>query len=194
VLRPSGASGLLVSSLAAFERYQEQDAWVWEHQALTRARFCAGERAVGARFEVIREKILGKEREPGALKSEVLSMREKLHAAHPNRSGLFDLKHDRGGMIDIEFAVQFIVLAFSRTHPGLTRNLGNIALLKAASGFHLIPSLAAERAADAYRDYRRLQHGLRLNGAQYARVPPAQVQPHIDAVKQLWREVFAIRA
>src|SRR5262249_34858724 len=91
-LRPSGASGLLVSSLEAFERYQVQDAWVWEHQALTRARASAGERAIGAKFEALRDKILRWQRQPEALKREILQMRDKLAAAHPNRSGLFDLK------------------------------------------------------------------------------------------------------
>jgi len=110
-LRPSGASGLLVSSVEAFERYQEKDAWVWEHQALTRARYCAGNPQVGEDFERIRQKVLTRRRNLPDLKKSILEMREKMLAAHPNRSGLFDLKHDRGGMIDIEFAVQYLVLA-----------------------------------------------------------------------------------
>ena len=117
-LRPSGASGLMVSSVEAFERYQERDAWVWEHQALTRARYCAGDAAVGAAFEAIRERDPAQARATAApARKEILSMREKLHAAHPNRSGLFDLKHDRGGMIDIEFSVQFLVLAHAHRIP-----------------------------------------------------------------------------
>ena len=120
-LRPSGSSGLLVSSVAAFEEYQEHSAWSWEHQALTRARYCAGDRNVGDSFERIRKRILEREREPAALAREVLAMREKLHAAHPNKSGLFDLKHDRGGMIDIEFTVQFLVLAHAHRHAELTQ-------------------------------------------------------------------------
>ena len=106
-------------------------------------------------------------------------MREKLHAAHPNKSGLFDVKHDRGGMIDIEFSVQYLVLGFSQPVPlDLTGNLGNIALLKMAAGHGLIPDALAERCRDAYREFRRVQHALRLNGAQYARVPAAQVARH----------------
>ncbi len=119
-LRPSGASGLLVSTLAAFAHYQDKDAWTWEHQALTRARFCAGNRDVGLEFENIRTKILTRERDRTALAREVLAMREKLHAAHPNTSGLFDLKHDRGGMIDIEFAVQYLILSYAHRHAELT--------------------------------------------------------------------------
>src|SRR5947209_8141160 len=129
-LRPSGASGLLVSQIGAFAHYQQETAWVWEHQALTRARYCAGKAAVGAAFEQIRETILTRVREPRALAAEIMAMREKLHAAHPNKSQLFDVKHDRGGMIDIEFAVQFMVLAHAHRHRDLRANLGNIALLR----------------------------------------------------------------
>ena len=189
-LRPSGASGLLVSPMAAFERYQEESAWTWEHQALTRARFSAGERSVGEKFEVIRTQILRRPRNESSLKKEILQMREKLHAAHPNRSELFDLKHDRGGMIDIEFAVQCLVLGHSHRHADLTGNLGNIALLRMAAGHGLVDADLAERCRDAYRDFRRLQHTLRLNGAQYARVPRGQVAAQADAVAALWRSIF----
>jgi len=189
-LRPSGSSGLLVSSIAAFEEYQENAAWSWEHQALTRARYCAGDKVVGDAFEKIREKILKREREPSALAREVLAMREKLHAAHPNDSELFDLKHDRGGMIDIEFAVQFLVLAHSHRHPELTANLGNIALLKISADLGLIDRTLAENCRNAYREFRRLQHALRLNGARYARVPPGQMSRHAAAVRELWQAVF----
>ncbi|HEX5476687.1 MAG TPA: bifunctional glutamine synthetase adenylyltransferase/deadenyltransferase, partial [Burkholderiales bacterium] len=124
------------------------------------------------------------------LARDILAMREKLHAAHPNRSGLFDVKHDHGGMIDVEFAVQFLVLAHSHRFPGLTRNLGNIALLKLAAGFSLLDDRLAGDAANAYRELRRMQHALRLNGAQYARVAPETLAPHIAAVKALWKTVF----
>jgi glutamate-ammonia-ligase adenylyltransferase len=190
-LRPSGSSGLLVSSLAAFEQYQEHAAWTWEHQALTRARYCAGDKDVGLEFENIRARILKRERDPAALAREVLAMREKLHAAHPNRSGLFDLKHDRGGMIDIEFTVQYLVLAHAHRHPALTGNLGNIALLKIAADLGLIDPNLAEQCRNAYRDFRRLQHALRLNGAQYARVPREQFAAKSEAVIALWEAVFS---
>jgi len=193
-LRPSGASGLLVSAVDAFAEYQARRAWIWEHQALTRARFCAGERAVGAGFERIRVEVLTRAREPAPLAHEIVAMREKLHAAHPNKSELFDLKHDRGGMIDIEFAVQFLVLANAHRHRDLTGNLGNIALLQMAAGHGLIDAALAERCRNAYREFRRQQHGLRLSGAQYARVPRAQVQAHIDAVHALWESVLPRRA
>jgi glutamate-ammonia-ligase adenylyltransferase len=190
-LRPSGASGLLVSSLAAFEEYQERAAWAWEHQALTRARFCAGDERVGLEFERIRETILKRKSDPARLAHAVLEMREKLHAAHPNKSGLFDLKHDRGGMIDIEFTVQFLVLAHAQRHAQLTQNLGNIALLGLAASLRLIPAELAEACQNAYRKFRRLQHALRLNGARYARVPQDQVALKSDAVRRLWKVVFS---
>jgi len=190
-LRPSGESGLLVSPVSAFEKYQEEMAWVWEHQALTRARYCAGDKDVGDAFEAIRNTILKRKRNVSELQKEILGMREKMHAAHPNASGLFDVKHDRGGMIDIEFVVQDLVLSYSHQYPDLTANLGNIALLKMAAGHGLIAPELAERCRNAYREFRRLQHGLRLNGARYARVPPERVEPHVEAVRQLWSTVFS---
>ncbi|TMH25532.1 MAG: bifunctional [glutamate--ammonia ligase]-adenylyl-L-tyrosine phosphorylase/[glutamate--ammonia-ligase] adenylyltransferase [Betaproteobacteria bacterium] len=189
-LRPSGASGLLVSAVDALAHYQQESAWVWEHQALTRARYCAGDAAVGAAFERIREAILTRAREPRALAAEIRAMREKLHAAHPNTSGLFDLKHDAGGMIDIEFVVQCLVLAHAREHLDLLGNLGNIALLRMAASHRLIEAELAERARNAYRDFRRLQHALRLNGARYARVPHSEVARHTTAVRALWQQVL----
>jgi glutamate-ammonia-ligase adenylyltransferase len=190
-LRPSGASGLMVSSIEAFERYQEKDAWVWEHQALTRARYCAGEAKVGDEFESIREKILRRARDRVSLGKEIVEMREKIQAAHPNNSELFDVKHDRGGMIDIEFAVQYLVLAHSHEHASLTRNLGNIALLGMAAQLGLVPEALAESCREAYRKFRRMQHALRLEGAKYARVPPGEARAEVEAVAELWRLTVA---
>ena len=185
-LRPSGASGLLVSQVEAFARYQEENAWVWEHQALTRARYSAGDRPVGAAFEAIRERILTRKRDAASLAREIAAMRDKLYAAHPNRSALFDLKHDRGGMIDIEFSVQYLVLAHAHAHRRLTENLGNIALLGIAGELGLLDPALAARCQAAYREDRRRQHAPRLNGAADARVPHEEVAGHIDAVTQLW--------
>jgi glutamate-ammonia-ligase adenylyltransferase len=190
-LRPSGASGLLVSSIEAFREYQDKHAWSWEHQALTRARYCAGDAAVGAQFEALRVQILTRLRDPKVLAREVLEMRGKMRAAHPNKSGLFDVKHDRGGMIDIEFIVQFLVLAHSHQHHALTGNLGNIALLRIAADRGLIPADLAESSRNAYREFRRIQHALRLNGARYARAAPEQISVHADAVKALWETVLS---
>jgi [glutamine synthetase] adenylyltransferase / [glutamine synthetase]-adenylyl-L-tyrosine phosphorylase len=191
-LRPDGASGMLVSSLAAFERYQQQSAWVWEHQALTRARFCAGDAAIGARFEQIRDSVLRQDRSAGAagLAEEVLAMRRRMHEAHPSRSELFDLKHDAGGMIDIEFIVQYLVLRHAAQYPELTANTGNIALLQRCGELGLVDPAAAGAAAQAYRTLRRLQHQLRLQGQENARVDPALVATHTAAVIHLWQQCF----
>ena len=190
-LRPNGASGLMVSSIDAFREYQEKDAWVWEHQALTRARYCAGDAAVGAAFEAERIALLRRSRDHEALRREVVSMRQQMTDGHPNRSDLFDLKHDRGGMIDIEFIVQYLVLAHASRYPKLTGNLGNIALLKMAGELGLIPLATAMKVRDGYREYRRLQHAERLNGAPYARVAHEPLAPCIEATLELWKTVFA---
>ena len=189
-LRPDGSAGLMVSSVEAFRQYQRESAWVWEHQALTRARYCAGDATVGAQFEETRREILRAPRDHAKLRDEVLSMRQKMLEGHPNKSELFDLKHDRGGMVDIEFVVQYLVLAHSNRHAELTANDGNIALLKVAADLDLVPRALSESVRDAYRDYRRRQHVLRLNGAQYARVPRAEASAAIEATLALWRSVF----
>ncbi|MFZ5464198.1 MAG: bifunctional [glutamate--ammonia ligase]-adenylyl-L-tyrosine phosphorylase/[glutamate--ammonia-ligase] adenylyltransferase [Pseudomonadota bacterium] len=191
-LRPNGESGLIVSAMAGFRKYQMESAWVWEHQALTRARFSAGDEAIGLEFESLRVDILRKERDLDELRREVLAMRQRMLDAHGNKSELFDLKHDRGGLIDVEFIVQYLVLGHSRRYPELTANLGNIKLLGIAGELGLIPFDLAAQARNAYREYRRLQHGLRLNDAQYARVERETVADRIAAVRALWRAVFGV--
>lgn len=191
-LRPDGASGMLVSSLAAFERYQSEAAWIWEHQALTRARFCAGDAAIGARFEAIREQVLRKDRagQAAVLKNEVVQMRARMHDANLNRSTQFDLKHDAGGMIDIEFIVQYLVLRHAHTYPQLTANAGNIALLHLCGELGLIDAALGSQVAAAYRAMRKLQHSVRLQGHDKTRVEPAQVGAHPDSVLRLWHACF----
>ncbi|MEO5701417.1 MAG: bifunctional [glutamate--ammonia ligase]-adenylyl-L-tyrosine phosphorylase/[glutamate--ammonia-ligase] adenylyltransferase [Casimicrobiaceae bacterium] len=189
-LRPDGASGLVVTSLRSFVRYQQDHAWTWEHQALTRARFVAGDATLGKELESARERLLRLPRDPAKLRDEVVEMRRKLHGGHPNPTALFDLKHDSGGMVDVEFAVQYLVLAHAHVHPALTRNAGNIALLGIAADLGLIPAAAAGAASDAYRHYRRRQHQLRLTGAGEARVPGEDEVDHRAAVGTLWLAVF----
>ncbi|AQR71797.1 bifunctional glutamine synthetase adenylyltransferase/deadenyltransferase [Janthinobacterium sp. LM6] len=194
-LRPDGASGMLVSSVQAFERYQGSAAWVWEHQALTRARFCAGDVSIGKHFERIRDTILRKERpENGPLKGEVVAMRKKMLDAHPSRPGSFDLKQDPGGMIDIEFMVQYLVLQHAAQYPQLTANSGNIALLRLCGELGLIDAQLAALVADAYRALRKLQHQLRLQGQDLARVEPERVRVHADNVMRLWQAIFGATA
>jgi len=117
-------------------------------------------------------------------------MRRKMHDGHPNRSSLFDLKHDEGGMVDIEFAVQYLILAHAHRHPELLDNAGNIALLRRAGAAGLIDADLAERTAAAYRRLRQMQHGLRLNDAQYARVDPDTVAALRADVRALWQAVL----
>ena len=189
-LRPNGNAGLLVSSQQAFATYQTEAAWVWEHQALTRARHCAGNAHIGNRFEQLRREILARPRDLAALAGEILAMRQKMHDGHPNRSGLFDLKHDSGGMVDIEFMVQYLVLAHGHWYAPLLDNRGNIELLRRAGQAGLMSEAEARTVGDAYRRYRQLQHEMRLNDAERARVPPALVAPEAEAVRALWQQLF----
>ncbi|MDL2283651.1 bifunctional [glutamate--ammonia ligase]-adenylyl-L-tyrosine phosphorylase/[glutamate--ammonia-ligase] adenylyltransferase [Oxalobacter sp. OttesenSCG-928-P03] len=189
-LRPDGASGLMVSSVTSFEKYQKESAWTWEHQALTRARFCAGDEKIGERFESIRDAILRQPRDTATLSHDVLEIRKKIHDAHPNRSSLFDLKHDTGGMIDIEFMVQCLVLTHAAKHPELTGNIGNIALLVLCEKIGLIPEGLGQTLADIYRNFRRRQHQIRMQGADVSRVEVDMVLDEIAQVRKLWNLLF----
>ncbi|MFZ6754698.1 bifunctional [glutamate--ammonia ligase]-adenylyl-L-tyrosine phosphorylase/[glutamate--ammonia-ligase] adenylyltransferase [Undibacterium sp. Dicai25W] len=193
-LRPDGASGLLVSSVNSFARYQEKSAWLWEHQALTRARYCAGDAEIGQRFEQIRDQVLRQERDAHKLAQEILSMRKKMHDAHINRSDLFDLKHDAGGMIDIEFIVQNLVLRYAHQYPQLTANIGNIALLKLSGELGLIDAELADRTSIAYRWFRKLQHSIRLQGEDRARIAHDKIENEAEATVSLWQALFAEQA
>jgi [glutamine synthetase] adenylyltransferase / [glutamine synthetase]-adenylyl-L-tyrosine phosphorylase len=189
-LRPDGDSGLLVSSISAFEDYQKSHAWLWEHQALTRARFSAGNTHLGERFEAIRLEILRLPRDHLATQTEVAQMRTKVAAGHLNRTELFDLKHDAGGMVDIEFAVQCLVLCYAKEFPDLCKNIGNLALLKMCGEQGLINQQLAGECIQTYQDLRRMQYALRLNGHEQTRVPPEQWEQRRAGVRQLWAEVF----
>ena len=192
-LRPNGGSGLLVTSVDAYEKYQvgrgSNTAWTWEHQALTRARVAAGTPAVAERFEATRRAVLTAERDPTALREEVRSMREKVRAGRPVPAGKFDVKHSPGGMMDVEFAVQFLVLSQSATHPVLLDNAGNIALLLRAEEAGLLPDGVGRAAADAYRELRVAQHRARLD-EQATQFDPDSLAGPRDAVLALWRAVF----
>ena len=166
-LRPNGNAGLLVSRFAAYADYQQQrgsnTAWTWEHQAMTRARCVIGSAALQARFEAVRSGVVTSRRDQGALREEIRTMRERVRASHHTKAQVFDVKHSPGGMVDIEFAVQFLVLAHSQAHPALRANSGNIALLQAAQDAGLLPGDTGARAALAYRALRQVQHSTRLN-------------------------------
>jgi glutamate-ammonia-ligase adenylyltransferase len=189
-LRPDGASGLLVSPFEGFADYQRTHAWVWEHQALTRARGVAGDAGIARRLEDIRGEVLRRPRPLPALRDEVVKMRETMLTAHPNPSGRFDIKHDRGGLIDVEFIVQYLILGHAHRHPELIANIGNLALLKLAARLELLPADLAMSVHDAYRRFRQLQHALRLQGDKYARVEGATLTTEIAAVQKLWNVVL----
>lgn len=190
-LRPDGNSGLLVSSVAAFREYQLHKAWVWEHQALTRARFVAGDTNIGEAFEAIRIEVLTQTRDAQKLKAEVVAMREKMRAAQTFIAGMFDIKHSVGGIIDVEFLVQYLVLIHSNKYQQITENKGNIELLKRLSALQIIQHDLAEKVVIAYREYRRMQHALKLQGAPHMRVEATLVSAHMKAVQTLWQQVFA---
>ncbi|WP_018150904.1 bifunctional [glutamate--ammonia ligase]-adenylyl-L-tyrosine phosphorylase/[glutamate--ammonia-ligase] adenylyltransferase [Leeia oryzae] len=189
-LRPNGESGLLVSSVEAFAEYQSKSAWIWEHQALTRARFVAGDALVGQQFDDIKMNVLSQKRDLKALKDEVMAMRQKMHDAHPPHAGEFDVKHDAGGLIDVEFCVQYLVLALAPQYPDLTRNSGNIALLNAAGALGVMPPDIALAASNAYRSLRHQQHVLRLSGQQNNRIDEHERKKEQQAIRALWQQVF----
>jgi glutamate-ammonia-ligase adenylyltransferase len=192
-LRPNGNSGLLVTSIESFERYQRgrgsNTAWTWEHQAITRARLCAGDAAIGERFEATRRAVIEAPRDAGALRGEIAAMRQKVRDAHPQRDERIDPKHCEGGLMDIEFAVQHLVLAHGGAHAGLRDNVGNIALLKRAEEAGLLDEGIGTAAADAYRELRRAQHRARLD-EQPTLFPPDTLAPERAAGRALWRAVF----
>jgi glutamate-ammonia-ligase adenylyltransferase len=182
---------MLVCPIEAFRDYQLNNAWVWEHQALTRARFCAGDPEVGAQFEAIRIRILRQPRDLVKLKQEVLAMRQKMLDSHASRSpDYFDLKQDPGGIIDVEFMVQYLVLGHASTYPRLCGNVGNIALIRIAAELGLIQESLAEPVGNAYREYRRMQHAIRLSENAKGRIERAAVAGRIEAVRALWDVLF----
>jgi len=170
-LRPSGAAGLLVSSLGAFSRYQENEAWTWEHQALVRARVLVGSTDVGRQFEAVRASVLGRERDLQKLRQEVSEMRTKMRDNLGTRAtaageaanafeptSRFDLKQDAGGIVDIEFMVQYAALAWSREHPALLRYTDNIRILEGLEEAGLMAAADAGLLREAYKAYRSAAH------------------------------------
>jgi glutamate-ammonia-ligase adenylyltransferase len=168
-LRPNGNAGLLVTTVSAYERYQHSAA-LWEHQALSRARFVAGDTQVGAHFEAFRNEILSLPRAWPTVAQEVSSMRKRVLEGHPNKTALFDIKHDPGGLVDMEFAVQALVLAHAARHPELLANKGTIALAARAADAGLVDAQVTSAAQDGYRALRSLQHARRLAGDDVGRV------------------------
>ena len=193
-LRPNGNSGLLITSFDSYANYQQQrgsnTAWTWEHQAMTRARFCLGDEALRQRFDAVREAVITAPREAQALRTEIKAMRQKVAAAHPVKADRFDVKHSPGGMVDAEFAVQYLVLSSARAHPELCANVGNIALLQRAESVGLLPVGVGQAAAAAYRTLRHVQHQARLN-EESTQLAPETLQAEREAIMALWNAVLS---
>ena len=196
-LRPNGNAGLLVTPFSAYANYQQQrgsnTAWTWEHQAITRARCVLGSADLRQRFDAVRDAVIASPRDLVSLHDEIAAMRARVGAAHRDKAGLFDVKHSPGGMVDIEFAVQFLVLAHGAAHPELRANVGNIALLLRAQAGGLLPAPLGEDAAQAYRSLRQIQHRARLDEATTA-LALESVATERDAGLALWAAVFGKRA
>jgi glutamate-ammonia-ligase adenylyltransferase len=200
-LRPSGAAGLLVSSLGAFARYQENEAWTWEHQALVRARVLVGSRDVGTAFEQVRAKVLGRERDLNKLRAEVSEMRAKMRDNLGTRATAagtasnafeatvpFDLKQDAGGIVDIEFMVQYAALAWSREHPALVRYTDNIRILEGLEQAGLLPDADASLLREAYKAYRAAAHRQALQNDPGV-VGGDQFQAERREVMRIWAQM-----
>jgi [glutamine synthetase] adenylyltransferase / [glutamine synthetase]-adenylyl-L-tyrosine phosphorylase len=192
-LRPNGNSGLLVTRFEAYADYQQQrgsnTAWTWEHQAMTRARFVMGWPSLAPRFDAVRHAVISAPRDAVSLKAEIVAMRERVRQGHPIKPDRFDVKHSPGGMVDAEFAVQYLVLLHTAAHPALADNVGNIALLQRAEKAGLLPAGVGESAANAYREMRRVQHRARLN-EEPTDVPLDQLVFERAAVLALWQTML----
>ncbi len=189
-LRPSGDSGLLVTHIGMYEDYLRHQAWTWEHQALVRSRFIAGDSRLKSRYETIRHTVLSLPRTIDTLKTEVREMREKMRENLADKTaGKFDLKQSEGGIADIEFIVQFLVLAHAADFPDLTQCTDKIRLLERLSRHGLVPDASAETLKNAYCLYRDLGHKRALQG-EAAVVDETEVTAVSAKVTRIWRALL----
>jgi glutamate-ammonia-ligase adenylyltransferase len=165
-LRPSGESGLLVSSFTAYSNYQQKEAWTWEHQALVRARVVAGDAELGQRFEALRRQVLCEPRDPATLTAEVVAMRQKMRdhlgSKPSDQAQQFHLKQDAGGIVDIEFLVQYAVLGQAARYPELARWPDNIRILETLQNCAVMSDADAQSLIEAYKALRSATHRLAL--------------------------------
>ncbi|HEY3300210.1 MAG TPA: bifunctional [glutamate--ammonia ligase]-adenylyl-L-tyrosine phosphorylase/[glutamate--ammonia-ligase] adenylyltransferase [Methylophilaceae bacterium] len=189
-LRPDGGSGLLVCSVASFAAYQTEKAWIWEHQAITRARFAAGSEVVGDAFEKIRHQIITKKRDLAQLGQEIVSMRKRMQGAFKYEAGKFDVKHGLGGMIDFEFIAQYLMLAHATDHQSLCNCRASVDIVMCCANLILIPKMLGMQAVEAYQALKRQQHDLRLQGYQEVWVPEQSMQKEVESIRCLWKVVF----
>jgi len=188
-LRPSGNSGMLVSDIDAFADYQLNEAWTWEHQALVRARLVAGERSLEKPFRKVRRKVLAACADQSDLREQVRDMRERMRRELGWRGAGFHLKQDPGGIVDIEFMVQYLVLRWSKAHPALPGHTDTISLLKVLAREGLLKSAYAQVLIEAYQQYRGVLHHLALAEARPVIEDERLERPRNKVVK-LWRELM----
>ena len=194
-LRPSGSSGLLVSTLSAFEKYQRNDAWTWEHQALARARGVAGCPETLQAFEKLRADILCQQRDRGKLREEVVGMREKMRTAlgTPQIEGkvpeVFHIKHDYGGIIDIEFMVQYLMLAWCSEHPELTQWSDNIRQMEELGRAGVLPVEDTEKLREAFITLRSTIHRRALQNLN-SQVAGDAFPEERDYIQSMWNRVM----
>jgi glutamate-ammonia-ligase adenylyltransferase len=189
-LRPSGISGILVQHVDAFREYQSNHAWTWEHQALIKARPVSGERLITSRFEGIRAEVLSRRRPRAALHADVADMRSRMRAEHHRpEPGMFDLKQDPGGIVDIEFLVQYLVLRHAHRYPELVRWTDNVRLIQALISSAVLNEYMAHVLKHAYLIYRAAAHQLSLQ-EKPARVPAEKFAPLRKRIRQIWEAFF----
>lgn len=189
-LRPSGEAGLLVSTFNAYEQYQQNEAWTWESQALVRARAVYGSPELREKFEQIRRKTLAMPRTSGQLSQEICKMREKMyaHLSQPN-AAQFHLKTDQGGITDIEFIAQFLVLNHAHQHPQMTVWSDNVRIFDSAIECHILPEADGEALKNCYTTLRNQIHHLNLLNKE-AMVSVTEFVPEREIVKALWQKLF----
>jgi glutamate-ammonia-ligase adenylyltransferase len=192
-LRPNGKGGFLMTGIDAFERYQRQDAWTWEHQALLRARAVAGDANLRDAFEAARRSTLCVAVHRDTLRTDVKEMRMRMRRELSKAgAGQFDIKQDAGGIADIEFLVQYWVLAAANAFPNLLTYTDNIRQLEGLAAVGVLERATAQWLTDAYIGYRTVLHHLSLEG-QGDRV--LQKAPYVKTrarVVEIWRETFEI--
>ena len=189
-LRPSGRAGPIVTSLEGFHNYQLNHAWTWEHQALVRARMIIGPKPLQTQFEEIRRDVLCQERDPQKLRRDIREMRQKMRTAHDqSSSSRFDLKHGSGGIVDIEFIVQYYVLKCAHEYPELVGPRNNIELIKMLDRIGCVDTDDGQRLADAYYCYLAAEHLAKLAN-QAAWVGATEFQQHRKYVEVLWKRLF----
>lgn len=191
-LRPSGAAGLLVSSIDSFAEYQQQDAWTWEHQALVRARFIYGDNSLAERFADIRTSVLSMQREPQQLAEQVHQMRLKMreHLLKVPKE-MFDLKQSAGGIADIEFIAQYLVLANAHQYSELCMWSDNVRIFEVAAELELIPMMGAQALTQIYCHLRDESHHLTLAGKP-TQLPWEQVEQYATQVIDIYHDVLGI--